>query len=156
MAIAANALIEFFGSQSTVTTTGGQVVEAAFVAAGANWTNSDDAPEAGAVLVCQWATETGIAGKPINLYGRLHDIQSTTDAPVPSATNPVVFLGSFIAPANTASTDLFMPLASGRMRLPNQYTSQVIEFYIENRTGQTIATNWKLYVTPVTVGPHPA
>lgn len=153
MTIGADSLIEFFGTQDAVTTTGGSTADAAFTSAG-NWTNDDDAPEAGAVLVAQWATATSIAGKSINLYGRLHNIQSTNDAPAPSATNPVVFLGSFIAPLSNATTDFYMPLVSGRMPLPNQYTSQAWEFYIENRTGQTISVNWSLYVTPITVGPH--
>jgi len=154
MAIGTDALIEFFGTQDAVTTAGSSTADAAFTSAG-QWTNDDDAPEAGAVLIAQWATATNIAGKQINLYARLHNIQSTNDAPAPSATNLNVFLGTFIAPASTNSTDFYMPLAAGRMKLPNQYTSQVIEFYIENRTGQTIAANWSLYVTPVTVGPHP-
>lgn len=155
MAIGTDSAIDFFGTQDAVTTTGGSTADGAFTSAG-QWTNDDDAPEAGFTLVAQWATATSIAGKPINLYTRLHNIQSTNDAPAPSATNPVVFLGSFIAPESTGSTDFYMPLASGTTRLPNQYTSQVHDFYIENRTGQTISANWSLYVTPITVGPHPA
>ena len=111
MTIGANALIEFFGVQDAVTTTGGSTAHEAFTSAG-QWTNDDDAPEAGAVLVAQWATATSIAGKPINLYGRLHNIQSTNDAPAPSSTNPVVFLGTFIAPESTGSTDFYMPLST--------------------------------------------
>ena len=158
MAIGTNALIDFFGTQEVVTAGGGTsaVADAAFsvTADAIEWDNADDAPEAGAVLIAQWATATSIAGKSINLYGRLQDIQSTNNATVPSATNRVVYLGTFIAPASTATTNFYMPLSAGRMALPNQYTSQVIEFYIENLTGQTITAGWTLRVTPITQGPH--
>lgn len=154
MAIGTNDLIDVFGTQDAVTTAGSSTAADAFTSAG-QWTNDDDAPEAAALLIAQWATATSIAGKVIRLYGRLHNVQSTNDAPAPSATNPAVYLGSFVAPASTGSTDFYMPLASGRMRLPNQYSSQVWEFYIENKTGQTISANWSLYVTPISRGPHP-
>ena len=153
MTITTNALIDFFGTQDAVTTTGSSISDGSFVSAG-QWTNDDDAPEAGAVLIAQWATATSIAGKALNLYGRLHSIQSTNNASAPSSSNPVILLGAFIAPASTGSTNFYMPLSAGRMRLPNQYTSQVIEFYVENKTGQTVSTNWSLYVTPISPGPH--
>lgn len=154
MSIATGDLIDSFGTQDAVTTSGSSTSADAFTSAG-QWTNDDDAPEAAALLIAQWATATSIAGKVIRLYGRPHNVQSTNDAPAPSATNPVIYLGSFVAPASTGSTDFYMPLVSGRMRLPNQYSSQVWEFYIENKTGQTISANWSLYVTPISRGPHP-
>ena len=152
MAIGTNDSKHKFGTQTAVTTTGSSTTDGSFTSAG-TWTNSDDAPLGAALMVAQWATATSIAGKVINLYGRLHNIQSTNDEAAPSATNTVVFLGSFMAPASTATTDFYMPLVLGHMNLPNFYTSQVWEFYIENRTGQTISANWSLYVTPVTLGP---
>ena len=152
MAIGTNDLKDKFGTQDAVTTTGGSTADAAFTSAG-QWTNDDDAPEAAALLVAQWATATSIAGKAINLYARVHNILSTTEAAAPSATHRVVYLGTFIAPASTAATDFYMPLVKGRMALPNYYTSTIIEFYIENQTGQTISANWSLYVTPITQGP---
>lgn len=154
MTIGTDALIDFFGTQDAVTTTGSSTTDGSFTSAG-TWTNDDDAPDAAALLVAQWATATSIAGKAIHLYGRLHNVQSTNDASAPSSTNRVVYLGTFIAPASTGATDFYMPLTTGRMRLPNQYTSQVYEFYIENSTGQTISANWSLYVTPISPGPHP-
>jgi len=154
MAIGTNDIIDVFGTQDAITTTGGSTADAAFTSAG-NWTNDDDAPYIAAVLTAQWATATSIAGKLINLYGRPLDIQSTNDASAPSATNTLVYLGSFMAPASTGSTNFYMPLVMGRATLPNMYTSQVWEFYIENRTGQTISANWSLHVTPISQGPHP-
>ena len=154
MAIATNDLIDVFGTQDAVTTTGASTADAAFTSAG-QWTNDDDAPFIAAVLTAQWATATSIAGKLINLYGRPHNIISTNDASAPSTTNDIIYLGSFKAPASTATTDFYMPLIAGRASLPNMYTSQVWEFYIENKTGQTISVNWSLHVTPISYGPHP-
>lgn len=153
MTIGTNDLIDKFGTQDAVTTAGAEAAADAFISAG-EWTNDDDAPEAGFVLVASWATETNIAGLLVNLYTRLKNIQSTNDAGAVMADNSAIFLGSFLVPAEDASDPYYMPLLSGLARLPNYYTSAVHEFYIENKTGQTIAANWSLYVTPITQGPH--
>ncbi len=154
MAISTNDLIDKFGTEDAVTTTGGATTDGSYTSAG-QWTNDDDAPFMAAVLTAQWATATSIAGKLINLYGRPHNIRGTNDASAPSTTNDIIYLGSFKAPASTNATDFYMPLIAGRAFLPNMYTSQVWEFYIENKTGQTISANWSLHVTPISHGPKP-
>lgn len=149
MAIGTNDAIDKFGTQDAVTTTGASTADTVFTSAG-QWTNDDDAPEAAFVLTASWTTSTSIAGKPVHLYTRLHNIQSTNDASAPAADHRHVYLGSFVVPASSTGPH-YMPL---RTFLPNHYTSQVHEFYIENDTDQTIDANWSLHVTPISVGPH--
>ena len=151
MAIATGDSIIKFGTQDTVTSTGSSTADGAFTSAG-QWTNDDDAPFAAFVLVAQWATATSIAGKLINLYTELQNIQGTNDANAPTSSHRHLVLGSFVAPASTATTDFYMPIAQGLIQLPAHYSSQVHEFFIENRTGQTISANWSLYVTPIAFG----
>lgn len=154
MAISTNAAIEFFGTQDTVTAGGGTsaVVDGAFSVAGdvvaGNWINDDDAPMAAVVLTCAYATAP-TANTAVNLYARLMDINGTNDAITPDANNTHVYLGSFPLDDTTAQQNI--PLD---VRLPNQYSSQVYQFYLRNNAGQTMAAGWTLKVTPKTIGPH--
>lgn len=154
MAISTNAAIEFFGTQDTVTAGGGTsaVTDGSFSASGdvvsGGWTNDDDAPMASAVLTCAYATAP-TANTSVNLYARLMNIDGTNDAITPDSNNTHVYLGSF--PLDDTTSTQYIPLD---VRLPNQYTSQVYEFYIENNGGQTISAGWTLKITPKAIGPH--
>lgn len=155
MAIGTDSAIEFFGTADALGNTTSSVASDAF-SDGTNdltaWTNDDDAPEAAAVLTMQYASGTLDTNPFVALYARLIDIDGATDAPVPDASYQERYLGRFIVDPNLATaTD---NAHSEKVRLPNVKSSQVYHFYIENKTGVTIAAGWELTITPTTVGPH--
>jgi len=155
MAIGTNAPIDFFGTQDTVTAGGGtsSVANSAFSAAGdvvsGGWTNDDDAITAAAVLTCAYSVAP-TAGTSIALYARLMNIDGTADAITPDSTLRRVPVGVFPVKSQTASQSI-----PTEINLPNHYTSQVYDIYIENSTGQTISAGWTLKITPKAIGPHP-
>ncbi|MCB1116825.1 MAG: hypothetical protein KDK71_10190 [Chlamydiia bacterium] len=148
MAITTNSAIEFFGTQDTITGSGGTVVNGAFGAAATTWTNDDDAPMASVILSASFTTAP-TANTSVNLYLRPLNIQSTNDGDVPDANFGHVYVGSF--PLNDVTTQQYIAID---IRLPNTKTSQEYDFYIENNGGQTIDYDWTLYITPKTIGPH--
>lgn len=148
MAIGTNSAIHFFGTQDTVTSTGASTADGVFTSAG-TWTNDDDAPMAAVTGVFTFATAPD-ANSVINLYARMDNIDgSTGDQDAPDANYQHTFLGSFPLNDVTSAQNIAIQAA-----LPNNYTSQVYNFYIENKGGQTISVNWSLLVTPMTIGPH--
>ena len=154
MAIGTDSLIDFFGTQDQLDDgTTSAITDTSFSAPDTtSWTNDDDAPFGVFVLQAQWATQP-TDQSAINIYGRKLNIQSTSDSPVPDAANLDQYIGSFIVDGTVAtSTDAFM--VTNWLTLPNHYTSQVYEFYLENQSGQTISANWNLWITPLTKGPH--
>ena len=155
MAIGSDSVIEFWGTQDTVSSSTSSVTDGSF-SVGADtstWTNDDDADIAIAVITWQYASGTIDTGGNIALYASLNNIQSTNDESAPSADNPHHFLGAF--PVNDAlgtSTDQHISILFSLE--PNTKTSQEWEFYIKNNTGVTIAAGWDLYITPKAKGPH--
>lgn len=153
MAIGTDSAIHFFGTQDTVTAGGGTsaVADAAFSATGdiVQWTNDDDAPMASVTAFFDWNVTAPDANSTVNLYARLMNTDGTNDSDVPDANFPHYFLGSF--PTNDVLTNQYITID---VALPNAYTSTVYEFYIENKTGQSIQAGWTLKVTPKTLGPH--
>ena len=151
MAIGTDAAIEFFGTQDTLGTTSATVANNAFSVAGdlSTWTNDDDAPTASITLLVDYATAP-TANTSINLYARLLNVQSTNDNEIPDANFQHTYLGSF--PINNPS--IANQYITIDVLLPNTKTSQEYEFYIENKTAQTIQASWDLYITPKTIGPH--
>lgn len=154
MPISTDAAIDFFGSLTALGNTTSAVTNGSF-SDGTNdlnaWTNSDDAPQATAVLEFTTAT-TGTAGSVINLYAVLLNVgdAGTEDTEVPDANFPNIYLGSF--PHNNPSTSA--QTAAIIISLPNAITSQIYNFYIENDTGETISAGWELTIRPKTIGPH--
>lgn len=154
MAISTGSAIEFYGTQDTVTAGGGtsSVASAAFSVSGdvvsGGWTNDDDAPMASVVLTCAYSVAP-TANSSVNLYARLMNIDSTNDQITPDANFGHVYLGSF--PLDDTTSTQYIAID---VRLPNTYTSQVYEFYIQNNGGQTMSAAWTLKVTPKTIGPH--
>lgn len=148
MAISTDAVVEFFGTQDTITGSGATVADAAFGAAATTWTNDDDAPMASIVLDCSFTTAPD-ANSSVNLYLRLLNVESTNDQDVPDANFQHVYAGSF--PLNDVTTQQWCPIT---ITLPNNATSQQYNFYIENNGGQTMDSDWDLHITPKTYGPH--
>ena len=155
MAIGADSLILFAGTQDQVDTTSSAVTDGSYsVAADTSlWTNDDDAPMASFVLTTDSTQTTpGAAEKVVLLYTRLMNINSTADEPAPDANYAGHYLGAFVFDNAAGVQDV--PLTPGVVNLPNQYASQVHEFYVRNELGVTLAATWELRVTPLTVGPH--
>lgn len=148
MAISTDSVIEFFGTQDTITGSGGTVADGAFGAAATTWTNDDDAPRASIVLDCSFTTAPD-ANSGVNLYLRLLNIESTNDQDVPDANFQHVYVGTF--PLNDVTSQQWCPI---EITLPNNATSQQYNFYIENNGGQTMDSDWDLHITPKTYGPH--
>jgi hypothetical protein len=150
MAIATGAAVEFFGTQDTLGTSSAAVANAAFSIAGdlSTWTNDDDAPQASVTLLCNFSVAP-TANSSINLYARLLDVQSTNDSTVPDANFQHRYVGSF--PLNDSTVAQYISID---ISLPNAYTSQQYEFYVENKSGQSLPSGWDLYVTPKSIGPH--
>lgn len=150
MAIGTDSAIEFFGTQDTLGTSSATVADAAFSIAGdlSTWTNDDDALMASVTALIDYAVAPD-ASSSVNLYLRLLNTQSTNDSDVPDANFQHFYVGSF--PVNDVTTNQYVTID---ISLPNGKTSQEYEFYIENKTGQTIQAGWDIYVTPKTIGPH--
>ena len=150
MAISTDSAIDFFGTQDTLGTTSADVTDTSFSIAGdlSTWTNDDDAPQAAVTLNVNYSVAPD-ANSVINLYLRPLNIQSTNDQEIPDANYQHSYVGSF--PVNDVTTSQF---ASIIISLPNTVTSQQYEFYLENKTGQTMPAGWDVFVTPKTIGPH--
>lgn len=150
MAIGTDAAIEFFGTQDTLGTSSATVADDAFSIATdlSTWTNDDDAPMASVTALIDFSVAPD-TNSSVNLYLRLLNTVTTNDSDVPDANFQHKYVGSF--PMNDVTTNQYVTLD---IMLPNGKTSQEYEFYIENKTGQTIQASWDIYVTPKTIGPH--
>ena len=153
MTIGTGAAIEFFGTQDTLGTSSAAVADAAFSIASdlSTWTNDDDAVSASVTLLANWTTTAPDANSSIALYLRLLDVVSTNDNPIPDANFQHVYAGSF--QLNDVTGAQYITIDIG---LPNAYTSQQYEFYIQNNSGSTEAlpAGWDIFVTPKAIGPH--
>ena len=150
MAIATGAAIEFFGTQDTLGTSSAAVADAAFSIAGdlSTWTNDDDAVRASVTLLANFSVAP-TANTSVNLYLRLLDVQSTNDGTVPDANFQHTYVGSF--PLNDSTVAQYITID---ISLPNGYTSQQYEFYIENQSGEILPAGWDIFVTPKAIGPQ--
>lgn len=159
MAIGTDDAIFKYGTQTQVTVASpGSVANGAFSVAGDvnDWTNSDDAPLAGFVLVLQDLSGAATAGDTIDLYCKpLNIVNTTGDHQGPNTNCTSIYLGSFLIDAvDPAATDDNYVL--GPVGLPNIRSSQEYEFYIFNNltTVSIDAADWELWITPITYGPH--
>ena len=152
MAIGTDSAIDFFGDQDTLGTSSAAVGNGDFSVAGdlSTWTNDDDAPQASVTLFCDFAAAPD-TNSSLNLYARMLAVQSTNDNTVPNANFQHRYLGSF--PLDNSTDPQYITIGAS---LPNTKTSQQYEFYIENKSGQSLPLGWDLYITPKTIGPHPA
>lgn len=150
MAIGTDSAIEFFGTQDTLGTTSAAVADDAFSIAGdlSTWTNDDDAPQASVILLANFSVAPD-ANSVINLYLRPLNMQSTNDGDVPDANFQHMYVGSF--PLNDVTTAQYILIT---ISLPNTKTSQEWEYYVENKSGQSLPAGWDIFTTPKTLGPH--
>jgi len=150
MAITTDSAIEVFGTQDTLGTSSAAVVDAAFSIAGdlSTFTNDDDAPQASVILLADFSVAPDV-NSSINLYLRPLNIQSTNDGDVPDDNFQHIYVGSF--PLNDVTTAQYILITIG---LPNTKTSQEYEFYVENKSGQSLPAGWDIFVTPKTIAPH--
>lgn len=158
MAIGTDAAIHFFGTQDVVTAGGGTsaVSDAAYSvdADAAEWTNDDDAPEAGFILKFQYPSGT-IDANGIHLYCSLSEVATTNDEPLVDSGWKPHYLGAFVTDTGqAATTDTYYTLGY-HVPLPNLETSQKYKFFVYNDCGVTMSAGWTLSIIPVTVGPHP-
>jgi hypothetical protein len=157
MAIGTDAAIEFFGTPDTLGGTAtAAVANDAFSTINATtglntWTNDDDAVMAKMVLEANFSVAPD-ANSVVNLFARPLNVQSTNDPIVPDATNQHVYMGSF--PLKDGTSAQFIPLLISL--LPTNFqTSQIYEFYLENKSGQSMPAGWDLHALPTALGPHP-
>ena len=154
MAISTGTAIEFFGTQDNISgTSTAAVANAAFSTIDATtgliaWTNDDDAISASVTLSCTF-TVAPTANSSLNLHARLLNVQGTNDNTVPDANFQHIYLNSF--PLNDSTAAQYITIDVG---LPNAYTSQQYEFYIQNNSGQSLPAGWAVYITPKAIGPH--
>lgn len=159
MAIAENDAIWKFGTQDQVDdgTTSTISNDAFSVAADVDsaWANDDDAPYGSAVLECQFDTTMPTVGS-IGLYARLLNVQSTNDENETDGSFAPHFVGVFQIDFGVANDTNFFTVID-LFQMPQAGAGQVIEWYIKNDgTGQTIGVDWNLWITPKSLGPHPA
>lgn len=149
MAIDSGDAVNSFGTQTTVSDTTANVADLAFSVAGdaATFPNTDNAPQASFVAMFNFSVSPD-TNSAVNLYCRPMNIDGGNDQEVPSASFRHGFLDSF--PVDAVTTAQYV---SVDVVLPNTYSGQVYEFYIENITGQTIPAGWTLKITPKTLGP---
>ena len=149
MALATGSAIDAFDTQIEVTVASpSAITTGAFsVQADVNsWTNTDDAPLAHFLLICQLATMPD-AGSSITLYARQLNIESTNDAPQPDTSYEHTRIADFpIDDGSSTATDMYL-LVHG-IKLPNIETAQGYEFYLKNNSTQTITSAWDLFITP--------
>lgn len=157
MAIGTGAVIDFFGTQDTISAGGGTsaVTDTSFSATGdtIEWTNDDDAIKAGLVLTFQYPSGT-IDNNGVHLYMTLRNINSTADEPESDSGFENHYVGTFPTDSGLAATTDNDLTLGHNIELPNQYTSQVYKFFIKNDCGVTMTAGWTLKITPVSPGPH--
>ncbi len=150
MAITTDAAIEVYGTQDTLGTSSAAVADDAFSIAGdlSTWTNDDDALTASVTLLANFSVAPTV-NTVINLYLRLLNVQSTNDADVPDGNFLHKYVASF--PLNDVTTAQYITLD---IALPNGKTSQEYEFYVENKSAQSLPAGWDIFVTPKAIAPH--
>lgn len=138
------------GTAKTLEASGASIAAAAVVQANdASYSLSADAanwPDAEFVLTCAFATAP-TEGRSINLLARPLNISGTNDAPVPEATRPGHYVGSFIVDNVTATQ--YLPLQG----LVAYDLPRAADYYLHNGTDQTVSASWTLVVTPRNVIP---
>lgn len=154
MAIETNTLIDFFGTEDTVTSSSSAVSDGAFSSSSdvTAWANDDDAVFADIVFTGQYPSGTLDDPAPVHLYERKMNVDGSADEAQPDAGHKKGYIGTFfidpnLGTATNTSDSIQIPLR-------NNYTSQQYEFYIENQSGVQISAGWTLKITPKAIGPH--
>ena len=140
----ANEVKYTYASQVTLEASGASGASDNFIAA-------DDADLTSAnhsdYLFGDFALTCVLGGAPtnavINLYRRDLNIDGAADDAVPSTTYARTYVGLFAIPVSD----------SGTYSLTDVPLTQDCEFYIENKTGQSLSAGWVLKVTPKSYAP---
>lgn len=153
MAISTDTVVDFFGTQDVLTTNSTSLGSSAFAttASVVNWTNDDNAPEAGMVFRGVWATAPA-AGGSVPVYAR-HIAVSTAAEDMTQPTTTFKYHLVAIFPVDTSTA---VQVLTERLYLPNLEDSQVYQFFAENQTSQALSSDYTLNITPLTKGPNPA
>jgi hypothetical protein len=146
----ANETIVAWGTEKTLEANGASCASTAVAQANdASYSIASDGanfPDARFVFKGQFATVTSIENKTIALYARPLDIDSTNDAPAPTATYTQRYIGAFVLQASATSTDQYLALIAYDV-------PAAADYYILNNSGQTLSAGWTLKVTPRTYKP---
>ena len=150
MAIGTNAAVEFFGTPDDLARASALVASEAFSIASdlVTWTNDDEAPAAAITLeLTMNASANDNSG--CNMYFRALNVEGTNDDSIPVGTHRHTWI-AFFPVIKTITT---IQRSTVRVGLPNYKLSSIWEVYIENKTGQQIATGWTVFITPIAIGP---
>lgn len=157
MAIGSNSAVYFFGTADNLSTTATTTTLATDTISAASdldeWTNDDDSPLVAFLLEVDDWSAAPTAGETVDLYVSLVSVNGTNDEPVVDTSYNGHYVGSFVVDAADAAQYLVI----GPVGLPTLATSQEYQFYVHNNTSVTMGTTnneWRLKVTPVTLGPH--
>jgi hypothetical protein len=150
MTITTDDFIAKYGTQDALDDTSAAVANNAISLAGdlLAWTNDDDAPFVSFVFEGDFAATVDEDGF-IELHAQQLNIVSTNDEEVPTTTYSGGYLGSF--PLKDVATAQFKTL---ELYLTSVKTSAEWQFFIINRSGQSLDAGWDLHPTPKAIGPH--
>lgn len=153
MAITTGTVNEF-GTEDEVISTGAAVANNAYsLAAHATSHTNDDNAREGSFKFVGTAAANPSANTAYELYARLMDIESTTDANEPSDTYREVFIGAFSADSSTTAQVLTFDIEDGD--LPAYENDQVTDYYIRNSSGQSLDSGATVDFTPKAAAPAP-
>lgn len=132
-----------YAAQVTLEAEGASAASNIFVAANdASLTSANhyNYPVADLALTCDFAAApTGT----VNVYRQDMNIDGTADAPAPASTFPYWLVGIVPIPASTSAT----------YPIPNVPLSFDCNFFVENKTTQSMSSAWVLKATPKTYAP---
>lgn len=154
MAIGTNTAVPFWGDTDALddTTTSTVADNASSVVADvALWTNTDDAPAA--LIILRWQYATGTIDGDIDIHVRSMDIDGTTDVPIPTFANPTGYVGTFQTDKSVGTATDQVNMRSVNLLPWMMKTSQILQFFLINRSNVIIAADWDLDIVPVALGP---
>lgn len=153
MAISVNDGINKFDSATTVITTGSTIADGAFSLAG-DVTQQTDTNDVG-IMVAVFTGSYSVApnaNSSVPIFARLMNIDGTNDQQTPDANFQNIYCGGF--PLNDVTgSQTSRPI---EFAIPSVYTSQVVEYFIQNEAGQPLSAGATVKVTPKTRGPKAA
>ena len=149
MAIGTNAAIWFYGGVTTLTASA-LIGDNLFSASLGTFTNSDDATHVAITADLTMDVAADDFGS-INIYLRALNTEGSNDDEIPEVEYPHNFLCN-LPVLNTVLT--LQRTTDGPFALPIYKTSSIWEVYVENKTGDEIDTAMKVYLTPMSLGPH--
>ena len=147
----------FYGTQATIANANGPATSSAQLSASVgsySTTQTSDYPDAVFMLKVASSSPFGgtpTAGSTLDLYVVPQQVDGSTGDQVAPATGAStdaykgIYVCSFVLKASNTGSDMYVAFGYG---LPKEGT-----FYLYNGSGQSLAVNWSLYMTPRTLGP---